>query len=64
MVNRVTVVLPQTEYSALLELCEKELRNPPDQIQHVLREKLGQRGLLQIKENNSSPSNPQKEPLK
>lgn len=46
MVNRITVVLPQEEYSALLKLGSMELRNPPDQIRAVLRQELARRGLL------------------
>jgi len=48
MVNRITVVLPQEEYSALLKLGSMELRNPPDQIRAVLRQELARRGLLEI----------------
>lgn len=48
MVNRVKVVLPQEEYSALLKLSDAELRNPPDQLRAILREELARRGLLQI----------------
>jgi len=47
MVNRVKVVLPQEEYSALLKLSESELRNPQDQIRAVLRQELVRRGLLE-----------------
>ncbi len=47
MINRVKVVLPQEEYSALLKLSESELRNPQDQIRAVLRQELVRRGLLE-----------------
>ena len=46
MVRRITVPLPQKEYSALLELAIAELRNPPNQLRHILRQELQRRGLL------------------
>ena len=46
MVNRITVTLEQPEYSALLEMALAELRSPPDQLHHVLREELKRWGLL------------------
>jgi hypothetical protein len=46
MVKRVTVRLEQQEYSALLDIAIEELRNPPDQLRHILRLELERRGLL------------------
>jgi hypothetical protein len=37
MVQRVTVTLNQDEYSQLLRIAEEELRNPSDQLHHILR---------------------------
>jgi len=37
MVKRVTVTLEQVEYSALLEMAIDDLRNPSDEIRHILR---------------------------
>jgi hypothetical protein len=45
-VNRVTVTLEQPEYSGLLEMAIKELRDPREQLRHILRQELSQRGLL------------------
>jgi hypothetical protein len=45
MVKRVTVPLEQREYSALLKMAIEELRNPPDQLRHILRQELERRGL-------------------
>jgi hypothetical protein len=46
MVNRVTVTLEQPEYSALLDMALAELRNPPDQLHHILRKELREQGLI------------------
>jgi hypothetical protein len=46
MVSRVTVALEQPEYSALVAMAMAELRNPADQLHHILREELEERGLL------------------
>jgi hypothetical protein len=46
VVNRVKLVLEQDEYSALLKVAVSELRNPADQIRHILRQDLTRRGLL------------------
>jgi hypothetical protein len=45
-VNRVTVTLEQPEYSGLLEVAIQELRDPRDQLRHILRLELERRGLL------------------
>lgn len=45
MVTRVKVALDQPEYSALLRLAIDELRDPPDQLRHILRQELERRGL-------------------
>jgi len=37
--------LKQPEYSALLTIAIEELRNPSDQLRHILRQELGRRGL-------------------
>ena len=46
MINRVTVTLEQSEYSALLEVAIAELRNPPDQLRYILRRELERLGRL------------------
>ncbi len=46
MVNRVTLTLDQPEYSALLEVAGRELRNPADQARYMLRRDLEGLGLL------------------
>ena len=45
-VNRITVTLEQPEYVGLLEIAVKELRNPQDQLRHILRQELQRCGLL------------------
>jgi flagellar biosynthesis regulator FlaF len=45
MVNRITVTLEQAEYSALLKLAGEDLRGPADQLRHILRVELENRGL-------------------
>ena len=45
-INRITVTLEQAEYSGLLEMAVRELRDPHDQLRHILRQELQQRGLL------------------
>jgi hypothetical protein len=46
MINRITVGLEQKEYSALLKAAVAELRNPNDQVRHIVRQELERRGLL------------------
>jgi hypothetical protein len=46
MVNRIKLTLEQDEYSALLKMAVSELRNPPDQARHILRQELSRRGYL------------------
>jgi hypothetical protein len=46
MVTRIKVALEQPEYNGLLEIANQELRNPQDQLRHILREELKRRGLL------------------
>jgi hypothetical protein len=48
MVNRLTVTLEQTEYTALLEMAISELRDPPDQLRYILRQELCRRGWLAL----------------
>lgn len=47
MVNRITVPLKQQEYTALLNVCEEQLRNAPDQIHWFVRRELESAGFLQ-----------------
>jgi len=37
MVKRIDVTLEQAEYSMLLEMATNDLRNPSDQLRHILR---------------------------
>lgn len=46
MINRVVLALEQPEYSALLQLCAQELRNPSDQAKYMLLNELDKRGLV------------------
>ncbi len=43
MVRRIDVTLEQDEYSALLEMAVKDLRNPSDQLRHILRLEIDRR---------------------
>lgn len=45
MVNRLTITLEQQEYAALLQMAVAELRTPPDQLRHILRQELERRRL-------------------
>ena len=45
MVKQVTITLEQPEYSALLQVAIADLRDPPDQLRHILRTDLERRGL-------------------
>jgi hypothetical protein len=46
MINRLKIMLDQPEYSALLKLSERELRNPADQVRLLVREALIREGLI------------------
>lgn len=46
MVNRLTVTLEQPEYSALLQLAVRDLRDPQDQLRYILRQVLLANGML------------------
>ena len=46
MINRLTIVLEQPEYSGLLEISTKELRQPQDQARYIIQRELVKRGLL------------------
>ena len=46
MANRLTVILEQPEYSALVDLAVNEMRSTPDQLRWVLRQHLAERGML------------------
>ncbi|HOR18818.1 MAG TPA: hypothetical protein PLE10_03195 [Brevefilum sp.] len=43
MVRRIDVTLEQHEYSALLEMAVEDLRNPSDQLRHILRMEIDRR---------------------
>lgn len=45
-VERVRVELESAEYQALAQLAERELRQVPSQLRHLLREELKRTGLL------------------
>jgi hypothetical protein len=45
MMNRLTIILEQPEYAALLQIAMADLRTPPDQLRHILRLELERRGL-------------------
>ncbi len=42
----VKVTLAPEEYSALMRLCDRELRDVPDQVRHIVRETLRRQRLL------------------
>ncbi len=44
--SRVVVTLPVEERDALVQLALAELRNPPEQARHILRQELARCGLL------------------
>jgi len=48
MINRLTLSLPQDEYSALISVAIDELRTPADQARHMLREELANRKVLKL----------------
>jgi hypothetical protein len=48
IVTRLKLPLEQEEFSALLKVADKELRNPTDQARFILRQELARRGLLLI----------------
>lgn len=56
MINRLKILLDQPEYSALLRLAERELRNPADQVRQLVRQELIRQGFLP---NNTTQSNSQ-----
>ena len=43
MVKKIEVTLQQHEYSALLDLSIDDLRNPSDQLRHILRMEIERR---------------------
>ena len=63
MVNRIAVTLEQPEYSGLLEIAVAELRDPSDQLRHILRTELKRRGLwpLSNQQDASRPDQPAEE---
>ncbi len=46
MVGQVRVNLTQEEYSALIDLCDLEIRTIPDQVRLLVRRELQRQGLL------------------
>ncbi len=50
MITRLKLTLEQHEYSALLKIARAELRNPADQVHHLLRQELFRLGLLKVNE--------------
>ena len=48
MINRLKLALDHIEYSALVEVALKELRNPTDQARYIVRQELVRRGLLPV----------------
>ena len=48
MLNRLNLVLDQQEYSALLEISLKELRDPTSQARFIIRQELINKGLLLV----------------
>ena len=46
MINRLRILLDQSEYNALLRLSDRELRNPADEVRLLVRLELIRRGLL------------------
>jgi hypothetical protein len=46
--SRVVVTLRQDEREALVHLAFSELRSPRDQLRHILRRELQQRGFLPV----------------
>jgi len=51
MVVRINLTLEQKEYSALLKLALKEMRNPEGQIRYLVCQELKELGLLAENEN-------------
>ncbi len=43
MIKRINVTLEQHEYSALLEMAVENLRNPSDELRHILRLEIDRR---------------------
>lgn len=46
MITRIKLALAQPEYSALLQMANSQLRDPPAQARYLLREALIHHGLL------------------
>lgn len=47
---RIQISLPEEEARALAALAERELRDPREQVRHILREELERRDLLKARE--------------
>jgi hypothetical protein len=60
MINRIKVLLPQIEYSGLLELADEDLRTPNEQLRFLLRQELVRRKRMnldaEVQGNNSVSS--------
>ena len=50
MINRLQLLLPQDEFSALVTVALKELRTPAAQARHMLRLELASRKVLKLTE--------------
>lgn len=61
MTVQIKLSLPQEEYSALLQACIRDLRNPSEQTRYILRQELQRRGLLPERDDVSAL--PQPSPL-
>lgn len=55
-VARVKIVLPQSEYAALLKASGDTLRTPDAEARHIIRRDLGRRGLLTIDDGDATES--------
>ena len=50
-VTRIKLVLPQSEYSALLQASDRTLRTPDAEARAIIRHELERRGLLSAADN-------------
>lgn len=51
MVKRIVVTLEQSEYSALLDMAIVDLRNPADELRHILRMEIDRRNTKHASNN-------------
>ena len=54
--ERVRVALASNEYAGLVSLCETELRSVSDELRHLLRRELSERGLWPVRSIESQES--------